>query len=70
MEERQRLSARPSNFNWLYLTPIAWAPAFPLLRLGLAKVPVHQRHWALGAAIFLANVHAIWLINQPDLREL
>lgn len=48
--------------NWKMFTPLIWAPIFPVIRLTLRNKPT-ARVRAFVAAIALANVHGIWLVN-------
>ena len=49
----------------------AGAPAFPVIRhIFSLKSLQPARPWMLGGAICLANLHAFWLINNPDLDGL
>jgi hypothetical protein len=64
MLQEQRGSGR-SGPNWLMFTPILWAPVFPVIRLSLRSRPV-ARVRAFVGAIVLANVHAFWIINDPE----
>ncbi|KAJ1641409.1 hypothetical protein T492DRAFT_919364 [Pavlovales sp. CCMP2436] len=51
--------------NWLMFTPIFWAPVFPIIRLTFRNnATVRVR--AFAAAIGLANVHAFYIMNDPD----
>ena len=57
-----RSLSESTNFEWKFLTPLVWAPAFPFLRRALcAAVPL----WC--GAILVANMHGF---NNPDLSEL
>jgi hypothetical protein len=73
-DERRRL-ANPSanwqsvNFQWKFLTPIIWAPLLPAIRHLLRGYP-QARTYTFAGAILLANLHGIWLINNPDLTDL
>ena len=67
MSERRKLST-DTTVPFKFLTPLVWAPAFPLLRLATTKLP-HLRPYVIGGAIVLANLHGFWLINNPDLSD-
>ena len=54
--------------KWKFLTPIAWAPAFPLIRHGFRSYPT-LRTKIVAAAIIVANFHGYWLISNPDLSD-
>jgi hypothetical protein len=64
MLQEQRGSGRTGP-NWLMFTPIFWAPVFPVIRLSLRNRPV-ARVRAFVGAIALANLHAFWIINDPE----
>ncbi|KAG8466910.1 hypothetical protein KFE25_008289 [Diacronema lutheri] len=51
--------------NWKFFTPLLWAPVFPVIRLSLRNRPT-ARVRAFVAAIALANMHGIWLVNDPE----
>ena len=51
--------------NWMMFSPILWAPVFPVIRLSLRNRPV-ARVRAFVGAIALANLHAFWIINDPE----
>ena len=55
--------------QWKFLTPMVWAPAFPLLRGITSRMQTPARMATLGTAILIANLHAFWLINNPDLSD-
>jgi hypothetical protein len=59
-----RSGAGGSGPNWKFFTPLLWAPVFPVIRLALRNRPT-ARVRAFVAAIALANVHGIWLVNDP-----
>lgn len=61
-----RSLSESTNFEWKFLTPLVWAPAFPFLR----RAPPSVRPYVFGGAILVANMHGFWLINNPDLSEL
>mmetsp|Transcript_40160 Transcript_40160/g.80525 ORF Transcript_40160/g.80525 Transcript_40160/m.80525 type:complete len:98 (+) Transcript_40160:118-411(+) len=62
--------AQAMPVQWKFLTPLIWAPAFPFIRMSLGRLSKRAQPWGIGAAIMLANVHAFWLINNPDLSDL
>lgn len=51
--------------NYKFLTPLLWAPLFPVIRMSLSSYP-KARTRAFICAILLANVHGIWLVNDPE----
>jgi len=55
--------------QWKFLTPLVWAPTFPVLRLATGRFP-WARPWIVGSAILVANLHGFWLIQNPDLTDL
>ena len=61
--------AQAMTIQWKFLTPLFWAPAFPIIRLGLGKLSKRAQPWGLGFAIVIANLHGFWLINNPDLSD-
>ena len=70
--ERRKLTAWNDPklpVEWKFLTPLLWAPTFPVLRLGTKSFP-KARPWIIGGAILVANLHGFWLINNPDLTDL
>ena len=70
--ERQKIKAW-NDPNLLtekkFLTPLIWAPAFPVLRFATTRFPA-ARPWVIGGAIIVANLHGFWLIQNPDLTDL
>lgn len=60
----ERGGKRDSGPNWKFFTPLLWAPVFPIIRLSLAKRPAARTRAFVGA-ILLANLHGIWLVNDP-----
>ena len=64
---RRKLTHQPTN--WKFLTAIIWAPAFPAIRHMTARMEHYQRLRIVFAAIGVANLHAFWLINNPDLSD-
>ena len=56
--------------QWKFLTPLVWAPLFPVIRMTTGRLSKRAQPWALGLAIAVANLHGFWLINNPDLSEL
>ena len=67
MSDRRKLQT-PAALPYKFLTPIVWAPAFPLLRLATTKLPP-LRPYVIGGAIVAANLHGFWLIQNPDLSD-
>ena len=67
MSDRRKLQT-PAALPYKFLTPIVWAPAFPLLRLATTKFPT-IRPYVIGGAIVAANLHGFWLIQNPDLSD-
>jgi len=65
--ERKRLPDQ--SYDWKFLTPLVWAPAFPVIRLTTRQLDPTTRLWFIGSAILAANLHAFWLINNPDLSD-
>ena len=55
--------------QWKFLTPLIWAPAFPIIRHSTARMQPRARMIAVGTAIAIANLHGFWLINNPDLSD-
>ena len=64
---RRKLTQQPTN--WKFLTAIIWAPVFPAIRHATAGMEHYRRLRYVGVAIGLANLHAFWLINNPDLSD-
>ena len=64
--ERQRLADQ--KYDWKFLTPLIWAPTFPIIRMSSARLPPTSRNILIGAAILVANLHGFWLINNRDLK--
>ncbi|EOD35984.1 hypothetical protein EMIHUDRAFT_252484 [Emiliania huxleyi CCMP1516] len=58
-----RSLSESTNFEWKFLTPLVWAPAFPFLR----RAPPSVRPYVFGGAILVANMHGF---NNPDLSDL
>ena len=70
--ERARLTAWNDPklpVQWKFLSPLVWAPTFPVLRLATGRFP-WARPWIVGGAILVANLHGFWLIQNPDLTDL
>ena len=51
--------------NWKFFSPLLWAPVFPVIRIALKNRP-SARTRAFVGAIALANIHGMWLVNDPD----
>ena len=66
-QERRKLQQQP--VSWRFLTGLFWAPAFPMLRALTRNMESSMRLRTIGAAIVVANFHAFWLINNPDLSD-
>ena len=64
---RQKLPEQ--KLDWKFLTPLFWAPTFPIIRLASKRLPPSQRNVLIGVAIGMANLHGFWLINNPDLSD-
>ena len=70
--DRRRITSWDSadlGVQWKFLSPLVWAPTFPILRITTVRFPA-ARPWVIGAAILVANLHGFWLIQNPDLDEL
>ena len=65
--DRVRLGEQ--RLDWKFLTPLVWAPAFPIIRHSTARLPQSTRNLIIAGAIVLANLHGFWLINNPDLSD-
>ena len=65
--DRRRLKMQTVAFK--LLTPLVWAPIFPVIRHTTARLQPTQRLWFIGSAILVANLHGFWLINNPDLSD-
>ena len=57
------------KLDWKFLTPLVWAPTFPIIRMSTKNLRPGQRNLAIGVAILIANLHGFWLINNPDLSD-
>ena len=69
MAERRKLSTwQELDLPWKFLTPVVWAPVFPILRMSTSRLPQYRLQ-ILGGAILIANLHGFWLINNPDLSD-
>ena len=72
LQERRRIRSWNDSqlpVQWKFLSPLVWAPAFPVIRLSLSKFP-RARTYIIAGAIVVANFHGVWLINNPDLTDL
>jgi hypothetical protein len=70
--DRRRITSWDSadlGVQWQFLSPLVWAPAFPILRYATVRYPT-ARPWVIGGAIIVANRHGFWLIQNPDLSDL
>ena len=56
-----RSLSESTNFEWKFLTPLVWAPAFPFLR---RAPPSLCGRTSLVAPSWVANMHGF---NNPDL---
>ena len=54
--------------KWKMVTPLVWAPAFPIIRHSLRAFPAMRTRIIFGC-IVVANLHGFWLINNPDLSD-
>ena len=57
------------KLEWKFLTPLIWAPMFPIIRHSSSRLPPFPRGAMIGTAILIANLHGFWLINNPDLSD-
>ncbi|KAL1529395.1 hypothetical protein AB1Y20_000345 [Prymnesium parvum] len=67
-----QLRKRPSipTGQLKFLTPLLWAPAVPLIRIGMGHPRLqHARPYAVAVCIVAANLHAFFLISNPDLSD-
>ena len=62
-------SSTNSTGKWKFFSTLFWAPAFPLIRATTARLTGWNRAVFLGSAILVANLHGLWLINNPDLSD-
>ena len=70
-EERPKLSTQLTQKQLKFLTPLLWAPTFPLLRIATSSPGLqHWRPFIIAGTIVVANLHGFWLINNPDLSDL
>ena len=67
--ERRSADAQTLPVQWKFLTPMVWAPAFPIIRMTMGRVSKSAQPWVLGLAIVVANLHGLWLIQNPDLSD-
>ena len=65
----RRSGGTPLPVQWKFLTPLIWAPAFPVIRITLGRMSKSLQPWGLGFAIVLANLHGFWRINNPDISN-
>jgi len=56
--------------EYKFLTPLVWAPLFPIIRMTTTRLNKRLQPWAIGFAIVVANLHGFWLIQNPDLTNL
>ena len=56
--------------QWKFLTPLVWAPLFPIIRMTTSRLSKRVQPWAVGFAILVANLHGFWLIQNPDLSDI
>ena len=54
---------------WKFLTPLVWAPVFPMIRHSTKGLQPRSRNALIAVAIGVANVHGFWPINNPDLSD-
>jgi hypothetical protein len=67
--ERRGAGGTPLPVQWKFLTPLIWAPAFPVIRISVGRMRKSLQPVAVGFAIVLANLHGFWLISNPDLSN-
>lgn len=65
--ERRKL--KEQEVSWKFLSAMIWAPAFPIIRHSTSKLTGARRLQVIFSAIAVANLHAFWLINNPDLSD-
>lgn len=64
---RRKLVQQP--IDWKFITALIWAPAFPVIRHATSRMDHTKRLGCIFTAIAIANMHAFWLINNPDLSD-
>lgn len=57
------------SIQWWYMTPVLFAPVFPLIRIATRKNPALQSKLVMGA-VATALVHGAWLITTSMDQEL
>ena len=55
--------------QWRFLSPLIWAPVFPIIRLSFGRISKRLQPYALATTIIMANFHAFFLIMNPDLSD-
>mmetsp|Transcript_60536 Transcript_60536/g.160113 ORF Transcript_60536/g.160113 Transcript_60536/m.160113 type:complete len:96 (+) Transcript_60536:11-298(+) len=69
LRQSHGVAAIPAG-QWKFLTPLLWAPTFPLIRLTTSHPRLQAvRPYVIGGCIVVANLHGFWLINNPDLSD-
>lgn len=59
------LKPQSKSISWKYITPLAFAPTLPLIRIGLRKNP-RMQSLAFGGVVALGLAHGTYLIMSAS----